>query len=67
MEIDFQNKMYLDEEAIHALDLVETKRATHSKGKSLFSVLNRCKTTGGKQLLANWLEHPLVNYDQISM
>lgn len=58
--------MYLCKETACALDLTESKRVLHRTGKSLYSVLNRCKTNSGKKLLAEWLEHPLVNIDEIS-
>lgn len=67
MEIDDQSdQMYLDEEAIRALDIVESKRQSNRTGKSLYSVLNRCKTVGGRNLLTDWIEHPLINIDAIS-
>lgn len=65
MEVD-QEFMHLDEEAIRSLDLNESKRAMYRTGKSLFSVLNRCKTNVGKELLACWLEQPLADIDKIS-
>lgn len=71
MDVDEQcnqqeDQMHLDEEAIRSLDLVESKRLMYRTGKSLYSVLNRCKTVGGKQILSNWIEHPLTDIDAIS-
>lgn len=66
MECEESGRMYLTKETAAALDLTESKRALYRTGKSLYSVLNRCKTKGGQQLLTDWLEHPLTNIDEIS-
>lgn len=66
MECEQSGRMYLCKETACALDLTESKRALYRTGKSLYSVLNRCKTNGGRQLLTHWLENPLVNLDEIS-
>ena len=66
MECEQSGRMYLCKETAYALDLTESNRVLHRTGKSLYSILNRCKTNSGKKLLAEWLESPLIDIDAIS-
>ena len=56
--------MGLDASTRRNLELTESIRRGDKKG-TLFSVLNRTKTSAGARLLRSYLEKPLVNVDEI--
>lgn len=42
-----------------------TGMAGSNKNMSLYGLLNRCKTSQGMRLLAQWLKQPLINLHDI--
>jgi DNA mismatch repair protein MutS len=56
--------MELDSNTIRNLELIENQN-TQEKGHTLFSVLNKCKTSGGKRLLKKNILFPYLNLDNI--
>ncbi|KAJ2139573.1 MSH2 protein [Coemansia sp. RSA 353] len=57
--------MKLDASAVQALNLLPSLHDGASKTMSLLGLLNHCKTSQGKRLLAQWLKQPLLNVDDI--
>lgn len=53
-----ENTMQLDETAIKTLELID---ADYEGGKSLFDILDFCKTSMGSRLLKRWLLNPLID------
>ncbi|WVQ63233.1 uncharacterized protein L199_001384 [Kwoniella botswanensis] len=63
---DLSQYMKLDASALKALNLMPQPNETGgSKNMSLYGLLDRCKTSQGKRLLARWLKQPLVNLHEI--
>ncbi|WWC92204.1 uncharacterized protein L201_007158 [Kwoniella dendrophila CBS 6074] len=63
---DLSQYMKLDASALKALNLMPQPNETGgSKSMSLYGLLDRCKTSQGKRLLARWLKQPLVNKHEI--
>nr|XP_019008106.1 DNA mismatch repair protein MSH2 [Kwoniella pini CBS 10737]OCF46887.1 DNA mismatch repair protein MSH2 [Kwoniella pini CBS 10737] len=63
---DLSQYMKLDASALKALNLMPQPNETGgSKNMSLYGLLDRCKTSQGKRLLARWLKQPLVNKHEI--
>jgi len=56
--------MELDSNTIKNLELIENQNI-QEKGHSLFSILNKCKTGGGKRLLKKNILFPHINVDKI--
>ncbi len=56
--------MELDSNTIRNLELIENQ-STQEKGHTLFSVLNKCKTSGGKRLLKKNILFPFLNIESI--
>ncbi len=65
--IFYEDKDYLklDNFTIANLELVETFR-TRKKEGSLFSVIDKTKTSAGARMLKKWLLRPLVDIDKIT-
>ena len=61
---DLAQYMKLDASALKALNLMPGPR-DGSKNMSLYGLLNKCKTTIGTRLLAQWLKQPLMSYEEI--
>ncbi|KAK9489745.1 muts domain V-domain-containing protein [Lipomyces doorenjongii] len=61
---DLSQYMKLDSSAVRALNLMPGPR-DGAKNMSLFGLLNRCKTSAGTRLLAQWLKQPLMDVDDI--
>ncbi|KAJ2121086.1 MSH2 protein [Coemansia sp. RSA 720] len=57
--------MKLDASAVQALNLLPSLHDGASKTMSLLGLLNHCKTSQGKRLLAQWLKQPLLDVDSI--
>lgn len=55
--------LYLDENAIKTLELVES--AYETKNQTLLGVLNYCFTAMGMRLLRQWILHPLMDISEI--
>ena len=67
LSIDFyENTQYMgiDNIARYNLELVKTMRDGNKKG-SLYSVLDKTKTSMGARLLANWIQQPLISCGHI--
>lgn len=64
---DLTQYMKLDASALRALHLMPDPSGMggSSKNMSLFGLLNRCRTSQGTRLLAQWLKQPLVNLHSI--
>ncbi|KAK4052821.1 MSH2 protein [Microbotryomycetes sp. JL201] len=64
---DLKQYMKLDASALRALNLMPDPTGTggNSKNMSVFGLLNRCKTSQGTRMLAQWLKQPLVNIHTI--
>ncbi|KAM0786928.1 hypothetical protein ACM66B_002350 [Microbotryomycetes sp. NB124-2] len=64
---DLKQYMKLDSSALRALNLMPDPTGTggNSKNMSVFGLLNRCKTSQGTRMLAQWLKQPLVNLHAI--
>ncbi|KAK4057387.1 MSH2 protein [Microbotryomycetes sp. JL221] len=64
---DLGQYMKLDASALRALNLMPDPTGTggNSKNMSVFGLLNRCKTSQGTRMLAQWLKQPLVNLHAI--
>lgn len=56
--------MFLDTNTIRNLELL-TAIGTGERTNTLFSLLNKTKTTMGARLLKNWIIRPLLNVDKI--
>lgn len=63
---DLQQYMKLDASALKALNLMPGPR-DGSKNMSLYGLLNKCKTSIGTRLLAQWLKQPLMSFEDIQM
>jgi DNA mismatch repair protein MSH2 len=64
---DLSQYLRLDRSALRALSVfTEPGQGGVNKNDSLFGLLNKCKTSQGTRLLAQWLKQPLVNADHIS-
>ena len=61
---DLAQYMKLDASALKALNLMPGPR-DGAKNMSLYGLLNRCKTSIGTRLLAQWLKQPLMNLEEI--
>lgn len=61
---DLRQYMKLDASALKALNLMPGPR-DGSKTMSLYGLLNKCKTTIGSRLLAQWLKQPLMSLEEI--
>ncbi|KAI5790687.1 muts domain V-domain-containing protein [Peziza echinospora] len=61
---DLAQYMKLDASALKALNLMPGPR-DGSKNMSLYGLLNKCKTTFGTRLLAQWLKQPLMDLEEI--
>ena len=57
--------MRLDASALRALNLMPGPNDGANKTMSLFGLLNKCKTTLGTRLLAQWLKQPLLDLPAI--
>ncbi|KAF9508136.1 hypothetical protein BS47DRAFT_1398014 [Hydnum rufescens UP504] len=67
LQHDLSQFMRLDASALRALNLIpNTLEIGQSKSMTLFGLLNRCKTSQGVRLLAQWLKQPLVNLHEIT-
>ncbi|ORY74755.1 DNA mismatch repair protein MSH2 [Leucosporidium creatinivorum] len=65
---DLKQYMKLDASALRALNLMPDPTGMGgggSKNMSVFGLLNRCKTSQGTRMLAQWLKQPLVNLHAI--
>ncbi|KDE04567.1 DNA mismatch repair protein MSH2 [Microbotryum lychnidis-dioicae p1A1 Lamole] len=65
---DLKQYMKLDASALRALNLMPDPTGMGSGGSknmSVFGLLNRCKTSQGTRMLAQWLKQPLVNLHSI--
>jgi len=63
---DLSQYLRLDRSALRALSVFsEPGQGGVNKNDSLFGLLNKCKTSQGTRLLAQWLKQPLVNDDAI--
>ena len=56
--------MYLDEQTIKNLDLVYNSQE-QTRNRTLYSVLDECKTALGKRFLHNAILHPMLDLKQI--
>ena len=61
---DLAQYMKLDASALKALNLMPGPR-DGAKNMSLYGLLNKCKTSIGTRLLAQWLKQPLMNLEEI--
>lgn len=61
---DLAQYMKLDASALRALNLMPGPR-DGSKNMSLYGLLNKCKTSIGTRLLAQWLKQPLMSLEEI--
>lgn len=61
---DLSQYMKLDASALRALNLMPGPR-DGSKNMSLYGLLNKCKTSIGTRLLAQWLKQPLMSLEEI--
>ena len=61
---DLAQYMKLDASALKALNLMPGPR-DGSKNMSLYGLLNKCKTSLGTRLLAQWLKQPLMSLEVI--
>uniref|UniRef100_A0A0N5CBN7 MUTSd domain-containing protein n=1 Tax=Strongyloides papillosus TaxID=174720 RepID=A0A0N5CBN7_STREA len=65
---DLEKFVVLHPAAIEALELFRYKTNSYfsedNKG-TVFSLINRCKTSGGSKLLETWLRRPLTNVNEI--
>lgn len=67
----------LDPQAIVSLDILPKLRAdllpdttnltTSRSNTTVYSVLNKCRTTSGQRLLSVWLKHPLKDKEKIDL
>ena len=63
---DLSQYMRLDASALMALNLMPNPQELGgSKNMSVYGLLDHCKTSQGKRLLARWLKQPLVNLHEI--
>ena len=63
---DLSQYMRLDASAVKALTLMPNPQEMGGgKNSSVYGLLDRCKTSQGKRLLARWLKQPLVNLHEI--
>ena len=61
---DLRQFMRLDTAAVEAFNLLPTPQDA-SSSHSLLGLLDRCRTTQGSRLLAQWIKQPLVDVRQI--
>jgi DNA mismatch repair protein MSH2 len=65
---DLSQYMRLDASAVKALTLMPNPQEMGGgKNTSVYGLLDRCKTSQGKRLLARWLKQPLVNLHEIGV
>jgi len=62
--LNYNDYMLLDEASIRNLELLYPIRGNDTS-KTLYGVLNKCKTPMGQRLLRQWLLHPLIKKDRI--
>ncbi|CAO1618672.1 unnamed protein product [Sympodiomycopsis kandeliae] len=63
---DLSQYLRLDASAVRALSLFnEAGQGAGNRQMSLHGLLNKCKTSQGTRLLAQWLKQPLVNLHEI--
>ncbi|XP_037296265.1 DNA mismatch repair protein Msh2 [Manduca sexta] len=58
--------LHLDAAALSALNVLPELGDTHAPARSLFGLLDRCRTQQGKRLLAQWLRQPLRDINLIN-
>jgi len=59
-----ESTLKMDANTLSSLDLLINHR-TQEKGFTLFWVLNKCHTAGGRRELQQWIAHPLFNHADI--
>lgn len=63
---DLSQYLRLDRSALRALSVfTEPGQGGVNKNDSLFGLLNKCKTSQGTRLLAQWLKQPLIDVNAI--
>ncbi|ESO08158.1 hypothetical protein HELRODRAFT_190918 [Helobdella robusta] len=61
----FGNFVKLDGAASRALNLLPSPQDGPGSHRSMFTLLNRCRTHVGQKLLSSWIHQPLVDPNQI--
>jgi DNA mismatch repair protein MSH2 len=67
-EINLKQFVKLDATAVHSLDLfpnTSNESISLRTNKTLFQVLNKCRTLSGQRLLAQFIRQPLTNVQEI--
>ncbi|VVD05438.1 unnamed protein product [Leptidea sinapis] len=65
--IKAESYLHLDAAALSALNVLpELGDSSHSQYRSLYGLLDRCRTQHGKRLLAQWLRQPLRDINLIN-
>jgi DNA mismatch repair protein MSH2 len=64
---DLTQFMRLDMSAVKALHLMPSPQDGSNKTMSLYGLLNKCKTSQGSRLLAQWIKQPLMDLHQIEI
>lgn len=60
---EFEHRLHLSANTLRHLEIFSTNKGDHQG--SLFSAINRTKTSGGARLLRQWISFPLRNLKQI--
>ncbi|GAA5811327.1 hypothetical protein MFLAVUS_004760 [Mucor flavus] len=63
---DLSQYMRLDGPAVDALNLLPSIRDGPSKTSNLYGLLNKCRTSQGSRLFAQWLKQPLLSLNEIT-
>ena len=70
-EINLKQFVKLDATAVHSLDLfphnINAANSVMRANRTLFQVLNKCRTLSGQRLLAQMIRQPLTDVNKIGI
>jgi DNA mismatch repair protein MutS len=63
--LEFEKSLFLSKNAFMSLDILPSAMQAEAS-KTLYGILNRCKTAMGRRILKEWIRHPLTDFDKIT-